>query len=179
MSSDVPTSRLFLPTPSARRATTVCTADTGCRCNFYPRPPRGGRQQRCTAMTVLVTFLPTPSARRATAWPHRPAPSWADFYPRPPRGGRPSGPSFTSPLEVISTHALREEGDLFPAFFHRIADISTHALREEGDLCRRTSTHWSTNFYPRPPRGGRPRPAAASTSLMLFLPTPSARRATA
>ena len=35
-----------------------------------------------------------------------------------------------------------------------------------------------TNFYPRPPRGGRHVSAAAGNALILFLSTPSARRAT-
>ena len=34
------------------------------------------------------------------------------------------------------------------------------------------------NFYPRPPRGGRPKTAASSTNGNVFLSTPSARRAT-
>ena len=34
-----------------------------------------------------------------------------NFYPRPPRGGR-RGPSISAgSLSLISTHALREEGD--------------------------------------------------------------------
>ena len=80
----------FLPTPSARRATSA----RGCNGaealgNFYPRPPRGGRQDgnnksrgidyisthalreegdhlQCDALQMLKLFLPTPSARRAT-----------------------------------------------------------------------------------------------------------------
>ena len=35
--------------------------------NFYPRPPRGGRQDRIDVLTEQVEFLSTPSARRATA----------------------------------------------------------------------------------------------------------------
>ena len=34
--------------------------------------------------------------------------------------------------------------------------ISIHALREEGDLPRRILFRGKLNFYPRPPRGGRP-----------------------
>ena len=34
--------------------------------------------------------------------------------------------------------------------------ISIHALREEGDLNPPTQEKRPTNFYPRPPRGGRP-----------------------
>ena len=33
--------------------------------------------------------------------------------------------------------------------------ISIHALREEGDPTVTALLHWSTDFYPRPPRGGR------------------------
>ena len=43
----------FLSTPSARRATQSCHAQTGQTQDFYPRPPRGGRratreQDTCT-----------------------------------------------------------------------------------------------------------------------------------
>ena len=56
----------------------------------------------------------------------------------------------------ISTHALREEGD--PPIISRMTvdGISTHALREEGD------PSWDK----------------ISPILEVFLPTPSARRAT-
>ena len=61
--------------------------------NFYPRPPRGGRQAAADGKDGAEIFLSTPSARRATramASPNR-------------------GPS-------ISIHALREEGDLQPDY---------------------------------------------------------------
>ena len=87
-----------------------------------------------TAIMSATLFLSTPSARRATA---------AAAHPR-------------SWNAKISIHALREEGDgeddNRPQTF---VAISIHALREEGDpgcWCR-DSLH--TNFYPRPPRGGR------------------------
>ena len=35
-------------------------------------------------------------------------------------------------------------------------EISIHALREEGDRRRERRTTRSRDFYPRPPRGGRP-----------------------
>ena len=34
--------------------------------------------------------------------------------------------------------------------------ISIHALREEGDQRKTSNAARSHNFYPRPPRGGRP-----------------------
>ena len=43
--------------------------------------------------------------------------------------------------------------------FHRAVGelISIHALREEGDLTAFNAGALHFNFYPRPPRGGRPR----------------------
>ena len=63
----------------------------GVRPDFYPRPPRGGRH--------LLAAMPVPAM---------------DFYPRPPRGGRPARWSSERRSGRISTHALREEGDLRP-----------------------------------------------------------------
>ena len=82
--------------------------------------------------------------------------------------------TFTS----ISIHALREEGDRSVSLsasslvrflstpsarratedsgaFAIIDVISIHALREEGDLRCAESAETQTDFYPRPPRGGR------------------------
>ena len=167
----------FLSTPSARRATLLCglllalgtisihalreegdepADDRGRRGqNFYPRPPRGGRRAALRYFTKPTLFLSTPSARRATRQ-HGRRSSWRE----------------------ISIHALREEGDFTdtqqPAntttflstpsarratcawiSYGRPWPISIHALREEGDS---HSSQWAStlsNFYPRPPRGGR------------------------
>ena len=101
------------------------------------------------------------------------------FYPRPPRGGRHVQFVHLNGLQLISIHALREEGDATSAttrWTHlqflstpsarratRHASrsqarrgISIHALREEGDLA-----------------GG-----AGEFLRVGFLSTPSARRAT-
>ena len=56
--------------------------------------------------------------------------------------------------------------------------ISIHALREEGDRHTPNSEHGLDDFYPRPPRGGRRASPVAFLSLLTFLSTPSARRAT-
>ena len=58
--------------------------------NFYPRPPRGGRQNKLDYYFPVFAFLSTPSARRATSKER------AEL-------------AFTG----ISIHALREEGDLY------------------------------------------------------------------
>ena len=57
-------------------------------------------------------FLPTPSARRATLSRSGPCHHQGDFYPRPPRGGRLCCTRLRHDIHfLISTHALREEGD--------------------------------------------------------------------
>ena len=59
-------------------------------------------------------------------------------------------------LLVISIHALREEGDWYQSAETSRWSISIHALREEGDAGVPKSAYSYWNFYPRPPRGGRP-----------------------
>ena len=100
---------------------------------FYPRPPRGGR--------------------RGSAGDHHPL---RNFYPRPPRGGRRCG----------------------AACFHLPDMISIHALREEGDAAGTDGAQDQKHFYPRPPRGGRHISLVYPQKTALFLSTPSARRAT-
>ena len=56
--------------------------------------------------------------------------------------------------------------------------IPIHALREEGDKTLDAMAGWAYDFYPRPPRGGRPGGFSAPSTNILFLSTPSARRAT-
>ena len=56
--------------------------------------------------------------------------------------------------------------------------ISIHALREEGDSTSIAATTRLGDFYPRPPRGGRPSRPRSQPTWAAFLSTPSARRAT-
>ena len=147
--------------------------------NFYPRPPRGGRPATALHRGKAAVFLSTPSARRATFWRFR-----------------------NGLCDEISIHALREEGDavgkdLYLCAFKFLStpsarratppipslemfkQISIHALREEGDMPTFTALRWILNFYPRPPRGGRPSRPTCLPQSAQFLSTPSARRATA
>ena len=191
----------FLSTPSARRAT-----ESGLRCAggfpyFYPRPLRGGRPPygidyqsgRKISIHALCEegdrgcgghqrpgsgFLSTPSARRATPYPLA-----------------------LAVAEVISIHALCEEGDgkrgaagrkedhFYPrplrggrlrmtSRWNKSVGISIHALCEEGDSCALPLCLPVRYFYPRPLRGGRPDSVDDEKTALLFLSTPSARRAT-
>ena len=101
-----------------------------------------------------------------------------DFYPRPPRGGRRLLSAAQLYGCVISTHALREEGDLKAHWATDSQTISTHALREEGDGRRpagRRDHLISTHAL---------REEGDAIDIInwmidkVFLPTPSARRAT-
>ena len=104
----------------------------------------------------LDLFLSTPSARRATF----------SFFWR-------------LIVQWISIHALREEGDRVKKGTITEDDyISIHALREEGDGGRWSKAGAIADFYPRPPRGGRLVAAARRRTELIFLSTPSARRAT-
>ena len=170
----------FLSTPSARRATLpLAFRPASGRISIHALREEGDtRSWRATRPPK--SFLSTPSARRATLSPAASAPAMSYFYPRPPRGGRPPCWPAGSQSRHISIHALLAEGDPTTSYmFSCLQVISIHALREEGDRpgIRERQKLW--DFYPRPPRGGRPMAAVAATSPTGFLSTPSARRATA
>ena len=103
----------------------------------------------------LLIFLSTPSARRATEIPY-------SQYTVKEFLSTPSARRATSRQMVQSLTTL----------------ISIHALREEGDLSGSGGQQSMANFYPRPPRGGRPQRKRRPTEHGKFLSTPSARRAT-
>ena len=172
--------RLFLSTPSARRATRSAASPAAERYYFYPRPPRGGRPGISCWISRTGRFLSTPSARRATGLDGLACGDGnADFYPRPPRGGRPDGAGHGRRTCCISIHALREEGDCagYVVIGDTLVFLSTPSARR-ATLWLSMSMMITAYFYPRPPRGGRPRIACAWPTSFIFLSTPSARRAT-
>ena len=150
-------SKVFLSTPSARRATTRGLRRS-CRGPISIHALREeGDAYTAECMEALKVFLSTPSARRATYARRR----RADGY-------------------VISIHALREEGDRHLCRCGAgPGKISIHALRKEGDATARPSYPRESHFYPRPPQGGRRIRYAPISVGKEFLSTPSARRATA
>ena len=145
----------FLSTPSARRATCEGIQQGNARVNFYPRPPRGGRQKTPCLWYTWGAFLSTPSARRATCpicqrlecfkisihalreegdlTKSRSSTAILHFYPRPPRGGRQKTPCLwytwgaflSTPSARRATCPICQRLECFK--------ISIHALREEGD----------------------------------------------
>ena len=78
--------------------------------HFYPRPPRGGRQAQLVNGVQQTVFLSTPSARRAT----RGAKIDLDidvFLSTPSARRATAGALNLVTHDLISIHALREEGD--------------------------------------------------------------------
>ena len=148
--------KLFLSTPSARRTTKRLEGLTPIQ--KFLSTPSAGRATAAERPPLLdIIFLSTPSAGRATSCPCTRSRHPDYFYPRPPRGGRPVTLGCSHIRVMISIHALREEGDLFSlsACGRRTSFLSTPSARR--------ATGWDAepprrerNFYPRPPRGGRP-----------------------
>ena len=126
----------------------------------------------------VVEFLPTPSARRATPAPFALVAIFFRFLPTPSarRATEPAAYCLGSKKFLPTPSARRATGAVF--VFARYTDISTHALREEGDRVFLRSICPLRNFYPRPPRGGRRGDKLHPGIKLVFLSTPSARRAT-
>ena len=78
----------------------------------------------------------------------------------------------------ISIHALREEGDVSPYRGDQQHAISIHALREEGDVMEMQPAFWQLLFLSTPSARRATCGAGATLLAFLFLSTPSARRAT-
>ena len=88
---------IFLPTPSARRATDGKAVFV----RFHPISTHALREEGDRQMIGFTKTL-------------------SNFYPRPPRGGRPRYMSGYNYDRRISTHALREEGDnVLPTAFSK------------------------------------------------------------
>ena len=147
---------------------------------FYPRPPRGGRlpsfPRESTLLPIsihalreegdnpvnedgeaVIEFLSTPSARRATSI------SLLALWP----------------LLFLSTPSARR------ATSHFLYGSSSQQLFLSTPSARRATSGWTkwaskfSNFYPRPPRGGRHgEHRTGHHKHRRFLSTPSARRAT-
>ena len=124
----------FLPTPSARRATGPIQPSAPGSARFLPTPSarRATKPSLRSSVTVQISthalreegdpalahkitnrrqFLPTPSARRATVC-HRLTAHDTLFLPTPSARRATQGRAKSSSRLIISTHALREEGDI-------------------------------------------------------------------
>ena len=165
--------RIFLSTPSARRATLGIIAAAHAQAISIHALREEGDLRRAARPEPGNLFLSTPSARRATVDAYGDyhtntisihalreegdgglgkagVPARVDFYPRPPRGGR---------------HVLAQLFGVEQVF------LSTPSAR------RATKAHCTRprkagHFYPRPPRGGRPPARPLQPRLPDFYPRP-------
>ena len=192
---------LFLSTPSARRATLPRFPLLLLFCDFYPRPPRGGRLRPQLAMPLL-SLISIHALREEGDCRLRKRKDWSThFYPRPPRGGRrewnwkhmdtakflstPSARRATANLgeqailKKISIHALREEGDVQHSGTRRpsLKFLSTPSARRATIPNRLLWEHWKISIHALREEGDEGR-VAKREAVLKFLSTPSARRAT-
>ena len=95
-----------------------------------------------------------------------------------PREGDDDHQSLLTTTHPISIHVPREGDD--PARPHRppTPGISIHVPREGDDQRQRANLQKRQNFYPRPPRGGRPLVRTAAAACRKFLSTSPARGTT-
>ena len=112
------------------------------------------------------------AVRMAALWP-------ANFYPRPPRGGRPMQTHVhINAAGFLSTPSARRATSSYRSYGTAWQFLSTPSARR-ATPSQSTLMASSANFYPRPPRGGRPKVVEPLDAPDKFLSTPSARRATA
>ena len=146
---------------------------------FYPRPPYGGRPAFC-GISHNCTRISIHALRTE---------------------GDTSVAGCDRHSQLISIHALRTEGDPPCACFPWVdfpflstpsvrratscrlrtdsqRGISIHALRTEGDHGSTAARIVPAHFYPRPPYGGRLKAPEGRPVVIIFLSTPSVRRAT-
>ena len=149
-------SKLFLSTPSARRAT---------------------ERYAVQRQYVHISIHALREEGDGNGLP--PVYAFWNFYPRPPRGGRQSSSVGGGHSESISIHALREEGDsntdgrwLGLKHFYPRPPRGGRPKRS-----KRSKTYWTFLSTPSARRATLLM-AGLSTFWSLFLSTPSARRAT-
>ena len=80
--------------------------------------------------------------------------------------------------DIISIHALREEGDAWQQVRFASFEISIHALREEGDWVPPGKMPATKSFLSTPSVRRATQSAIGGSTDALFLSTPSVRRAT-
>ena len=129
-------------------------------------------------MRVTTKFLSTPSARRATPTEVGGKPGQRKFLSTPSARRATDRPYTKIEVIRISIHALREEGDRRGFYQVLPAGISIHALREEGDEEQREEMAKAVLFLSTPSARRATIFAGTAAGRDLFLSTPSARRAT-
>ena len=169
----------FYPRPPRGGRPATTTHSPRSKPNFYPRPPRGGRPpcrpappgglpisihalreegdfDYASRPNIAGEFLSTPSARRATqaGTAHH---QREQFLSTPSARRATAQQAAPAAEQPISIHALREEGDSKSRDSGNtiLQFLSTPSARR-ATACSAVMPYTIINFYPRPPRGGRP-----------------------
>ena len=136
----------------------------GVRSDFYPRSPRGERQPPAECPRAGHDISIHAPREGSDVVPAAGLPDEGHFYPRSPRGERLSvlHRKLCSRL-FLST--LPARGATQPAVQGLCAYlISIHAPREGSDTVTTRCNSWTTPyFYPRSPRGERPKTSSSSS----------------
>ena len=165
----------FLSTPSARRATDALPRLSAEWIQISIHALREEGDADAVQYKVWsISFLSTPSARRATVGLLLHQRCSPIFLSTPSARRATCSPMKKANAEGISIHALREEGDAVRTacalLFWRF--LSTPSARRATVRLHYRSGSGTSNFYPRPPRGGRRPDRPSHASLFDFYPRP-------
>ena len=192
--------RIFLSTPSARRATIdeykahkkaeisihalreegdrEIQTDRAWRANFYPRPPRGGRRAKSRWPAVSTRISIHALREEGDARRSGDVCDAGYFYPRPPRGGRPLPSTVAMPWELFLSTPSARRATHAGVLRVLLQQISIHALREEGDVTAWRQIPAPKTFLSTPSARRATKDVLDFLLSLVFLSTPSARRAT-
>ena len=146
----------FYPRPPRGGRPTSASSAGSNRTYFYPRPPRGGRRVYEGLEHIEDLFLSTPSARRATTKDYRT--EWTckiSIHALREEGDESKTSSVSGPWIFLSTPSARRATHALTPFSGILEFLSTPSARRATFL-QPIQLGINGNFYPRPPRGGRP-----------------------
>ena len=146
--------------------------------NFYPRPPRGGRQPHYEYAGIPPIISIHALREEGDVSLSGFSGQLNNFYPRPPRGGRLSDiDTDYQILKFLSTPSARRATRSKSKKSSSSKFLSTPSARRATRSEHRTGT-WTTSFLSTPSVRRATPPAHWAGGLLLFLSTPSVRRAT-
>ena len=162
---------VFLPTPSAWRATEDGRKVVDCHRRFLPTPSAW----RATTIGAFKRFIFVISTHALTWRATLPSPTQSadqrDFYPRPHMEGD-ALKTYIEGTDFISTHALTWRATrrkIKASVWRLFLPTPSHG----GRPWRKRSMYWQSYFYPRPHMEGDSIVSASQSVTDAFLPTPS------
>ena len=140
---------------------------------FLSTSPRGGRPSPTSTSICSPAFLSTSPAWGTTLVTMDGCGYVKNFYPRPPRGGRLLLVQWAADRWVFLSTSPAWGTTLAVSKFMLAGSISIHVPRVGDDRLRHQPGGAAVeNFYPRPPRGGRPIARITTQPDRNFYPRP-------